>query len=108
MNPTPAASSRKLLISLPIFWQVMGLSLVVLVMALVIPVLVVLKAPEPPPSGYSLTEAVTALKTGEARLQNGHRLKAITVSTPPDFIDQLPPANDIPAQHRFCHVAPST
>ena len=72
----------------------MGLSLAVLVLALVIPVLVVLKAPEPPPSGYSLTEAVTALKTGEVRLQNGHRLKAITVSARPAFIDKAPDATD--------------
>jgi len=99
---TPSAPPpRKRLMSLPIFWQVMGLSLAVLVLALVIPVLVVLKAPEPPPSGYSLTEAVTALKTGEVRLQNGHKLKAATVSTPPDFIDQTPRENDMPAQRRY-------
>ena len=94
MSPLSAAPSRTQLISLPIFWQVMGLSLAVLVLALVIPVLVVLKAPEPPPSGYSLTEAVTALKTGEVRLQNGHRLKAITVSARPAFIDKAPDATD--------------
>lgn len=101
MSPTSAAPSRKLLISLPIFWQVMGLSFAVLVLALVIPVLVVLKAPEPPPSGYSLTEAATALKTGEVRLQNGHRLKAATVSNRPAFIDGTPAPDDIPAQHRY-------
>jgi len=101
LSPSPASPPRKLLISLPIFWQVMGLSFAVLVLALVIPVLVVLKAPEPPPSGYSLTEAVTALKTGEVRLQNGHRLKAATVSTRPDFIDNLP---DDPADIRGRHL----
>jgi signal transduction histidine kinase len=59
----------------------------VLVLAIVIPALVVLKAPEPPPSGYSLSEAVTALRTGEVKLQNGHLLKAITTTTAPDFIN---------------------
>ncbi len=85
-KPKPHAS-RPRLISLPIFWQVMGLSLAVLVLAIVIPALVVLKAPEPPPSGYSLSEAVTALRTGEARLQNGHQLKAQTLTTAPAFIN---------------------
>ncbi|ESQ87877.1 HAMP domain-containing sensor histidine kinase [Asticcacaulis benevestitus] len=79
-------AGRPRLISLPIFWQVMGLSLAVLILAIVIPALVVLKAPEPPPSGYSLSEVVTALRTGEARLQNGHRLKAQTLTAAPDFI----------------------
>jgi signal transduction histidine kinase len=101
LSTSPAASSHKLLISLPIFWQVMGLSFAVLVLALVIPVLVVLKAPEPPPSGYSLTEAVTALKTGEVRLQNGHRLKAATVSGRPAFIDKAPDATDDRARHTY-------
>ena len=101
MSTSPAAPPRKLLISLPIFWQVMGLSLAVLVLALVIPMLVVLKAPEPPPSGYSLTEAVTALKTGEARLQNGHRLKAELLSARPAFIDRTPAPNDARAQRAF-------
>ncbi|CAL4868757.1 Adaptive-response sensory-kinase SasA [Asticcacaulis sp. MM231] len=77
---------RPRLISLPIFWQVMGLSLAVLVLAIVIPALVVLKAPEPLPSGYSLNEVVTALRTGEVRLQNGHRLTAQTVTSEPAFI----------------------
>jgi signal transduction histidine kinase len=100
LRPSPA-SSRKLLLSLPIFWQVMGLSLAVLVLALVIPVLVVLKAPEPPPSGYSLTEAATALKTGEVRLQNGHRLKAATVSVRPAFIGDPPDATDARARRLY-------
>ncbi|MFT4076711.1 MAG: HAMP domain-containing sensor histidine kinase [Asticcacaulis sp.] len=96
---TPAAnSSRKMLISLPVFWQVMGLSFAVLVLALVIPVLVVLMAPEPPPSGYSLTEVVTALRKGEVRLQNGRWLKAETVSSKPDFVDQKSPVRNMPGQ----------
>ncbi|HTN39602.1 MAG TPA: two-component sensor histidine kinase, partial [Asticcacaulis sp.] len=101
MSLKPADTSRKLLISLPIFWQVMGLSFVVLVMALVIPVLVVLKAPEPPPSGYSLSEVATALRTGEARLQNGHRLKAVTVSARPAFIDRMPAPDDLRARRIY-------
>ena len=96
---------RKLLISLPIFWQVMGLCLAVLVLSIVIPALVVLKAPEPPPSGYSLTEAVTALKTGEVRLQNGHHLKAATVSTRPVFIDKAPDQTDARAVRAYSFQA---
>ncbi|MGN6209376.1 HAMP domain-containing sensor histidine kinase [Asticcacaulis sp.] len=101
MSSPSAAPSHKQLISLPIFWQVMGLSMAVLVLALVIPVLVVLKAPEPPPSGYSLAEVVTAFKTGEVRLQNGHRLKAVTVSARPAFIDKMPQATDARALRTY-------
>ncbi len=71
------------LISLPVFWQVLGLSLAVLILAVVINTAIVLWAPEPPPSGYSLDEAVQTLKTGEVRLQNGRRLKAVTTRTEP-------------------------
>ncbi len=99
---SPASSpSRKLLISLPIFWQVMGLSFAVLVLALVIPMLVVLKAPEPPPSGYSLAEAATALKTGEVRLQNGHRLRAATVTNPPGFVTNTSDPANVRGRHLY-------
>lgn len=84
---TPSAP-RPRLISLPIFWQVLGLSLAVLILALVINTVIVLKAPEPPPSGYSLNEAVTALKSGEVRLQNGRTLLAETMQTAPRFVTE--------------------
>ncbi len=71
---------------MPIFWQVLGLSLVVLVLALGINTLMVLKAPEPPPSGYSLAEVVQALKSGEAKLHNGRTLRATTTHTAPDYV----------------------
>lgn len=82
---TPTQSINTL-ISLPIFWQVLGLSLIVLVLALGINTLIVLKAPEPLPSGYSMREAVAALKTGRVRLQNGRWLKAETTTDPPAFV----------------------
>jgi signal transduction histidine kinase len=90
MSKPPA---RARLISLPIFWQVLGLSLVVLVLALGINTLLVLKAPEPPPSGYSLQEVVTALKAGKVTLHNGKTLTASTADTlPADFRpSQRPP-----------------
>lgn len=90
MSKTPA---RPRLISLPIFWQVLGLSLVVLVLALGINTLLVLKAPEPPPPGYSLQEVVTALKTGKVTLHNGKTLTATASDTlPADFRpSQRPP-----------------
>ena len=78
------------LISLPIFWQVLGLSLAVLVLALGINTLIVLKAPDPPPPGYSMREVATALRTGEAKLNNGKRLKAETVATPPAYVTASP------------------
>lgn len=78
------------LISLPIFWQVLGLSLAVLVLALGINTLIVLKAPDPPPPGYSMREMATALRTGETKLNNGKRLKAETVTTPPAYVTASP------------------
>jgi len=77
-------TTRSQLISLPIFWQVLGLSLVVLVLALGINTLLVLKAPEPPPSGYSLQEVAAALKAGKITLHNGKTLKATTSNALPD------------------------
>ncbi len=83
-------TSGNQLISLPIFWQLLGLSLLVLVLALGINTLIVLKAPEPPPSGYSLAEVAHALKSGEAQLHNGRTLRAVTTQVPPDFVSQTP------------------
>lgn len=85
MAKASVENSRQL-ISLPIFWQVLGLNLAVLVLALGINTLIVLKAPDPPPPGYSIREVATALRTGEARLNNGKSLKAETTSVPPDFV----------------------
>lgn len=89
MSPTPRAA-HPLFVSLPIFWQVLGLSLSVLVLALGVNTLVVLKAPAPQPSGYTIGEAVTALKGGEVRLQNGHRLRGATHDAAPDFVEHPP------------------
>ena len=86
----PASKSGNQLISLPIFWQLLTLSIVVLVLALGINTLIVLKAPEPPPSGYSLGEVVKALKSGEAKLNNGRVLKAVTTHVTPDFVSRDP------------------
>jgi signal transduction histidine kinase len=85
-----STQSAHTLISLPIFWQVLGLSLVVLILALGINTLIVLKAPEPLPSGYSMREAGAALKTGKIRLQNGRWLKAETTTDAPAFVNQPP------------------
>ncbi len=86
-------TARPRLISLPIFWQVLGLSLVVLILALGINTLLVLKAPEPPPSGYSLQEVAAALKAGKITLHNGKTLKATASDgLPADFKpSQRPP-----------------
>lgn len=89
MPSTPRAA-HPLFVSLPIFWQVLGLSLSVLVLALGVNTLVVLKAPAPQPSGYTIGEAVTALKGGEVRLQNGHRLRGATHDAAPDFVEHPP------------------
>jgi hypothetical protein len=83
-----STSPRPQLISLPIFWQVMGLSLTVLVLAVGINTWLVIDAPQPPPTGYRMPEVVEALKSGQARLQDGRWLKAETVKTPPDYVKQ--------------------
>ena len=77
------------LISLPIFWQVLGLSLCVLILSLGINTLVVLKAPAPPPSGYTLSEAAKALKGTPVKLQNGHTLTSTSSASEPDFVSQI-------------------
>jgi len=71
------------LIDLPIFWQVLGLSLFVLIAALGINTFLVLNAPDPPPAGYSIAEAAEALKTGEVKLKSGRTLRAVTQKTRP-------------------------
>ncbi|MGZ3306093.1 MAG: hypothetical protein ACXU8U_09570 [Asticcacaulis sp.] len=78
------------LISLPIFWQVMGLSLIVLVLAVGINTWFVIDAPEPPPSGYRMAEAAAALKHGGARLPDGRWLKAETSQDAPDYVKANP------------------
>ncbi|MBW8880537.1 MAG: two-component sensor histidine kinase, partial [Asticcacaulis sp.] len=86
MPSSSESTPSRRLISLPVFWQVLGLSLVVLVLALVINTVMVLWAPEPAPSGYSLGEAARALKGDTVRLRNGRQLKAVTTTQAPDFL----------------------
>ena len=85
---TTTRDTPKQLVSLPIFWQVLGLSLIVLLLAIAINTTFVLNAPEPPPSGYRVEEAAKALKSGEVRLGNGRALKARTSDKAPDFVAQ--------------------
>lgn len=82
------------LASLPLFWQVLSLSLVVLIATLLINTLLVLKAPSPPPPGYTITDAVTALKDGKVKLRNGRWLKAQTVDSPPEFVARKDKSRD--------------
>jgi len=81
-----SANAQPQLISLPIFWQVMGLSLIVLALAVGINTWWVIDAPQPPPLGYRMTEAVDALKTGQAKLQDGRWLRAETTTEAPDYV----------------------
>ena len=85
-----SANPRPQLISLPIFWQVMGLSLTVLVLSVGINIWWVIDAPQPPPSGYRMTEAVEALKSGQVKLQDGHLLRAETTTEAPDYVKSNP------------------
>lgn len=73
------------LVSLPIFWQVLGLSLIVLLLAIAINTTFVLNAPSPPPAGYRIEEAAKAMKSGEVHLGSGRTLKAHTTTTAPAF-----------------------
>ena len=93
----PPDTPKPRLVSLPIFWQVLGLSLIVLLLAIAINTTFVLNAPEPPPSGYSIEEAAKAMKSGEVELGNGRHLKAYTANSAPDFVLHPQPG---PAQNR--------
>ena len=68
----------------------MGLSLTVLVLSVGINIWWVIDAPQPPPSGYRMTEAVEALKTGQVKLQDGHLLRAETTTEAPDYVKSNP------------------
>ena len=66
----------------------MGLSLAVLVLAVGINTWLVIDAPQPPPTGYRMPEAVEALKSGQAKLQDGRWLRAETTRDAPDYVKQ--------------------
>ncbi len=66
----------------------MGLSLAVLVLAVGINTWLVIDAPQPPPTGYRMPEAVEALKSGQAKLQDGRWLRAETTKDAPDYVKQ--------------------
>ena len=66
----------------------MGLSLAVLVLAVGINTWLVIDAPQPPPTGYRMSEAVEALKSGQAKLQDGRWLRAETTKVAPDYVKQ--------------------
>ncbi|WAC49600.1 HAMP domain-containing sensor histidine kinase [Asticcacaulis sp. SL142] len=87
---TPCKTSR-FFPDLPIFWQVLGMALAVLILSLAINALIVLKAPAPPPQGYTLTEAASALKTGQVKLKTGRTLRTERVSEPPAFARRQDP-----------------
>ncbi|EGF91228.1 hypothetical protein ABI_26430 [Asticcacaulis biprosthecium C19] len=59
-----------------------------LILALGINTFLVINAPDPPPSGYTLEEAAIALKTGKVELQNGRTLTTTTATTTPSFVSQ--------------------
>ncbi|MDC7694574.1 ATP-binding protein [Asticcacaulis sp. DXS10W] len=82
----PRALSR-----LPIFTQVMGLCVFVLIISILINIALVVLMPPPKPSGYTLSEAARALSEGQVKLRNGRTLKTETLSTPPAFIREKPP-----------------
>lgn len=79
--PLPRALGR-----LPIFTQVMGLCVFVLIVSILINIALVVFLPPPKPSGYTISEAARALNDGEVRLRNGRTLKTETLSAPPAFI----------------------
>lgn len=99
MTPDQSTPRKRLLPDLPIFWQVLGMSLAVLILSLAINTLIVLKAPAPPPQGYTLTEAASALKTGQIKLKTGRTLKAEIVPKPPGFVTRQ--MNDPDRVHPF-------
>ncbi|MDC7675732.1 HAMP domain-containing sensor histidine kinase [Asticcacaulis machinosus] len=88
MTKIGAPPRKRILPDLPIFWQVLGMALMVLVLSLAINILIVLKAPSPPPQGYTLTEAAQALKTSQVKLKTGRTLRAETVAETPGFVSR--------------------
>ncbi len=68
----------------------MGLSLIVLVLAVGVNTWLVINAPQPPPIGYHMTEAVEALKRGQAKLQDGRWLRAEKAAEAPDYVKSNP------------------
>ncbi|ESQ88735.1 hypothetical protein ABAC460_14895 [Asticcacaulis sp. AC460] len=64
-----------------------------LILALAINTFLVINAPDPPPSGYTLEEAATALKTGKVELRNGRTLTTTTAATAPDFVNRSAPGH---------------
>ncbi len=84
--PQTSHKTHPKFISLSIFWQVLGMGICIIILGFVINTLIVLKAPEPPPSGYTLTQAAQALKSGTVRLSNGHTLKTTVSETPPPYV----------------------
>lgn len=67
VSPPPAQPHR----GIPVFWQILGLCLMVLLVAISVETALVLYAPPPTPHGYRLQDVVIAFKTGQARLADG-------------------------------------
>ncbi len=86
----PLPPLPRYLTRLPIFTQVMGLCVFVLIISILINIALVVLMPPPKPSGYTLNEAARALSEGQVKLRNGRTLKTETLSTPPAFIREKP------------------
>lgn len=71
--------------SAPVFLQVLALVLVSLAAASAINAWVVLNLPEPPPAGFSVTEAARALRGETVTARNGERLDVRVQDAPPAF-----------------------
>lgn len=89
-RPSAAAPSAKPglpkgLGRLPIFTQVMALCLSVLLVSILTNIGLVVFMPPPKPSGYTISEAAQALKTGTAKLRNGRVLQTQIVAEKPAF-----------------------
>lgn len=84
--PLPRIPLPRALTRLPIFTQVMGLCVFVLIVSILINIALVVLMPPPKPSGYTLTEAAKALNDGQVKLRNGRTLKTEILSQPPAFI----------------------
>ncbi len=77
----------------PIFLQVLGLALLSVVAAQVINLAVVLTLPDPPPRGFSVTEAARALRGEAVTARDGKRLVVRVQDQAPD-LGPPPPAGE--------------
>jgi signal transduction histidine kinase len=76
---------KRRLSSAPVFLQVIGLALAAIIAAQLVTFVLLIVAPDPPPQGFSITDAARALKGERVKLPNGVLLHASDLPHAPLF-----------------------